>query len=172
MGPGLKVFIGLVCVAFVIFANSALAQTPAVTTAGSCIPHTPEQGPWLCDGREIHEKKCSSSPASGLDPIWRNVKSKEDAYNLLKAKYAAFNDAIQFSQWMVCQKFRVSVTRDAESYERISGMDLEYFRHDIDPYPLPWFGIGKLFGFYYSEGFLLKMDQYGGIQTIFVRQML
>ena len=166
-----KFLIGLFCVATLFFTHSALSEEKSGNTVGECIPHTPEQGPWICDGRAIHEKKCATPPASGLDPIWQNVNSKEDAYALLKAKYEEFNDTIQFSQWLACQKFRVSVTRDAESYQRISGLDLEYFRHDVNPYPLPWFGIGKIFGFYYSEGFLIKMDQYGRIYGVFVRQM-
>jgi hypothetical protein len=104
-----------------------------------------------------------------LEPIWHTVKSREDAYKLLKSKYKELNNAIQFSQWLACQKFIVLVKSKPD--QNMTELDAWYFRKDIEPYPLGWLSFARPFGFYYSEGFKLKLDQYAQIQKVFVRMI-
>ena len=98
-----------------------------------------------------------------------NRKIKRRCLWIVEKKYNEFNNAIQFSQWLACQKFRVLVTLNSK--QSITAVDVWYFRNDIEPYPLGWLSFARLFGFYHSEGFRLELDQYGQIQKIFVRMI-
>jgi hypothetical protein len=160
------ILLGLACTLAIVHASAVRAEEPGNELSDMCIPHLPEQGPWHCDGREIHEKKCATPPATGLEPVWQTVRSKEDAFVLLKKKYNELNNAIQFSQWLACQKFRVLVK--SKPGPKITELDAWYFRKDIEPYPLGWLNLVRPFGFYYSEGFRLELDPYGQIQKVSV----
>lgn len=161
------VILGLVCALDTLYASAVKAEEAGTELSDVCIPHLPERGPWHCDGREIHETKCSAPVATGLEPIWQTVKSEEDAFVVLRKRYNELNDAIRFSQWLACQKFRVLVT--SKPGQNITAIDAWYFRNEIEPYPLSWLKFTKLFGFYYSEGFKLELDQYGQVKNVSVR---
>jgi hypothetical protein len=163
------IILGLACALATVHVSAVKAEKAETKLSDLCIPHLPEQGPWNCDWREIHEKKCATPPAMGLEPVWQTVKSKEDAFGLLKKKYVEFNNAIQFSQWLACQKFRVLV--QSRPGPNITELDAWYFRKDIEPYPLGWLNLVRPFGFYYSEGFKLELDQYGQIQNVSVNMI-
>ena len=157
---------GLACALAMGHVSAAKAEEVGTKLSDVCIPHLPEQGPWHCDGREIHQKKCATPPATGLEPVWQTVKSKEDAFALLKKKYVEFNNALQFSQWLACQKFLILV--QSNPGQNITELDAWYFRRDIEPYPLGWLKLVRPIGFYYSEGFKLKLDQFGQIEKVSV----
>jgi hypothetical protein len=147
-----NILIGLACVALTFSSHVVNAQEEGTALSSECISHSPEQGPWICDQKTLNETKCESTPILGLDESWKAVRSKEDAFKLLKDKYQEFNDAKVFMSWLKCQNFRLVYAGEGipvSSCDRCSNsIDIraEYVRKEIEPYPLSFFSISRAMG--------------------------
>jgi hypothetical protein len=115
--------------------------------------------------RNSREEMCNST-CNWFGACLANREIKRGCLCTVEKKYNEINNAIQFSQWLACQKFRVLVK--SKPHQSITEIDAWYFRKDIEPYPLGWLNLVTPFGFYYSEGFRLELDQYGQIQKVSV----
>ena len=173
------IFLKSACCVFAVFAGSAVnAQEPATKLADKCIPQTQEKGHWDCDLQTLNDAKCETTPIPGLDESWKAVRSKEDAFQVLRDKYRELQDAKAFISWLKCQRFRIVYVgtgyrvpghhRSAKAlYIRAS-----YARTEIEPYPLSFFSFGRLTGWDDFQSFVIPLDDFGQIVTIEVFKTL
>lgn len=173
------IFLGSACcVLAVLIASAVNAQDPATALSGKCIPQLQESGPWNCDQKTLYETKCESAPILGLDESWKAVRSKEDAFQLLKDKYQGLQDAKAFISWLKCQDFRrvyvgkgIPVLYPNRSINSLH-IRAEYARSEIEPYPLSFFSISRLTGWDEFQTFAIYLDDFGHIVTIEIYKTL
>jgi hypothetical protein len=184
-GNGLKVVLRLVgAVLLCGAAYLAIADTKTVQAqdaATDCRPHSKEEGPWKCTPAILNAVKCNGEKIDGLDPAFRGVTSKEDAFAVLRAKYLVLDNAADFISWLRCQKFRgIEVQeRPASSFpdcdcERPLAITAQYSRQDVTPYPLRWYrladwwvwGSGDI-----HEAFFVVLDEFGTPKHVSVSRM-
>jgi hypothetical protein len=170
--------LGLACALAFPYASAANAQEPATALSSKCIPQLQENGPWICDLKTLNETKCESAPILGLDESWKAVRSKEEAFQLLKDKYQELQDAKAFMSWLKCQRFRIvsagkgiSVPGHNRS-ENALDIRAEYARTEIEPYPLSFSSISRLMGWDEFQTFAIYLDDFGHIATIEIYKTL
>ena len=168
----------LACALANIIASAVRAEEGITKASDLCIPHLQQQGPWICDLQTLNKTKCEGTPIAGLDDEWKVVQSQKDAYQLLKDKYRAFNDAKAFMSWLKCQGFRQAYVGKGQGLSVPNGsatsfhIGVEYARTEIEPYPLPFFSITRLTGWDEYQRFVIYLDDSGQIALIKVFKTL
>lgn len=158
--------LGLVMVLFVPFAS---AQEVDPNMSGTCTPHRQEQGPWDCSIPNGLRSKCSEGTMTGRDPIWKLVRTIDDADALLRSMYLNLEGPVKFAQWLTCQGIDTGVSNSTSSGSPGTGNRITIkfgFTTDKGPFEIPR-NIYYLYLFKpYGANITVFTDEFGQISRI------